>query len=136
MKLDDVDERIIALLGKDSRTPNVALAKELGLTEGAVRWRIKRLVRQGIIRRFTIDVAVPAAAFAVLMLKAEGDTKKMMSAVSSLGIHRDAYEISGEYDGCMILYGSTVKEIDRKIDRIRKVKGVADTRTFLSFGRY
>jgi Lrp/AsnC family transcriptional regulator of lysine biosynthesis len=136
MKPDETDEKIIELLKLDARASNVAIAKKLGLTEGAVRWRIKRLVEGGVVRRFTVELSGGGSNFAVLMVKCKGETKKMMAAVSSLKIHRDAYEISGEYDGCVILEGASVEEIDRKIDAIRKLREVADTRTYISFRRW
>ncbi|MFH0884999.1 MAG: Lrp/AsnC family transcriptional regulator [Candidatus Micrarchaeota archaeon] len=136
MKVDSVDERILETLKSDSRASNVSIAKSLGLTEGAVRWRIKRMMETGIIRRFTVELSGDASTFAILMIKAKGETKKMMSEIIALKAHRDAYEISGEYDGCVILEGSSVEDIDRKIDLIRKVKEVAETRTFISFGKW
>jgi len=136
MKIDSVDERILEALKADSRASNVSIAKSLGITEGAVRWRIKRMVESGIIRRFTAEISGGAATFAILMIKAKGETKKMMSEIIALKAHRDAYEISGEYDACVILEGSSVEDIDRKIDVIRKVKEVAETRTFISFGKW
>ncbi|MFN7991370.1 MAG: Lrp/AsnC family transcriptional regulator [Candidatus Micrarchaeia archaeon] len=136
MKVDETDESIIAALKKDSRASNVSIGKALGITEGAVRWRVARLLRAGIIRSFTIDVSEGANTFAILMVKARGETKKMMSSISSLSVHRDAYEISGEYDGCLIIEGPSVGAIDQKIDSIRKLKEVADTRTFISFRRW
>ena len=136
MKLDAVDERILETLKADSRTSNVSIAKSLGISEGAVRWRIKKMVENGIIRRFTAEISGGATTFAVLMIKARGETKRMMAAIAGLKIHRDAYEISGEYDCCIILEGSSMEDIDQRIDQIRKVKEVADTRTFISFGRW
>src|SRR4030095_2352289 len=136
MSLDDADRKMLEILSKDSRTSNVAIAKSLGLTEGAVRWRMKRLIDSGVIRAFTVEVAESASNYAVLMIKAKGETKKMMSQIVSLGVHMDAYEISGEYDGCVILEGASMEDIDSKIDKIRKVKEVADTRTFITFRRW
>jgi DNA-binding Lrp family transcriptional regulator len=136
MKLDAADERIIVMLKADSRASNVSIAKALGITEGAVRWRIKKMLESGIIRRFTVEVSGAAGTYAVLMVKAKGETKRMMASVAALHVHLDAYEISGEYDGCIILEGASVEDIDRKIDAIRQCPEVADTRTFISFGRY
>lgn len=133
MKPDETDEKIIGMLRKDSRTSNVAIAGRLGLTEGAVRSRIKKLVEGKVIRRFSVDLAGTASNFALLMVKAKGETKKLMSAVTSLGIHHDAYEISGEFDACIILEGSSVEAIDRKIDRIRALKEVSGTKTHIAF---
>ncbi len=136
MKLDDTDAKIIEMLKKDARTSNTSIARSIGLTEGAVRFRIRKLAASGVIRRFTVEVSEEASTFAVLMVKARGETKRMMGAISDLGVQKDAYEISGEFDGCIILEGAAVDEIDRKIDRVRKLKEVADTRSFISFRRW
>ena len=135
MKLDDKDLKILTILKENARTPNVEIAKTVGLTEGAVRHRIDNLVSKGTIERFTITTS-GAAYFGVVMLKARGETKKMMADVAKLDVTRDAYEISGEHDGCVILEGNTLEEVDGKIDRIRKLKAVKETRTFISFKRW
>jgi DNA-binding Lrp family transcriptional regulator len=136
MKTDETDEKIIEMLKKNARASNVEIARSAGITEGAVRFRIKRMVEGGLISRFTIELSGGGSNYAVLMVKAKGETKKMMAAVSMLGIHHDAYEISGEYDGCVVLEGPSMESIDGKIDKIRKLKEVADTRTYISFKRW
>jgi Lrp/AsnC family transcriptional regulator of lysine biosynthesis len=132
----DKDKEIISLLRSNSRMSNVEIATKLGITEGAVRSRIKKLMGSGAIRRFTIETSEGTGRYAVLMAKSKSDTKRMMADISRLGLHNDAYEISGEYDACIILHGASVEEIDEKIDEIRKLKSVADTRTYISFRRY
>lgn len=135
MKLDEKDELILDILKRNARTPNVEIAKSVRLTEGAVRNRIEQLQKKGVIRRFTIDVS--AGGFSgIIMLKARGETKKMMEEIHSSGIPKDAYEISGEYDGCAIVEGSSLEEVDSKIDRLRRLKSVADTRTFIPFRKW
>ncbi len=115
---------------------NTELSKHLEMTEGAIRSRIKRLVDSGVIKKFTIDSSTEVQSYAVLMAKAKTETKKMMKEITSKKLHFDAYEISGEYDGCIILSGNTIEEIDKKIDVIRKLPSVSETRTFISFGRW
>ncbi len=63
----DVDQRIIAALRRDARTSNVALAKALGLSEGAVRRRIDNLVASGAIR-FTISADAAATGLPTVAL--------------------------------------------------------------------
>jgi DNA-binding Lrp family transcriptional regulator len=70
------------------------------------------------------------------MVKSKDETKRMMAAISELGICYDSYEISGEFDGCLILDGSSIEDIDNKIDKLRKISNVADTKTFVSFRRW
>jgi Lrp/AsnC family transcriptional regulator, regulator for asnA, asnC and gidA len=49
INLDSIDEAIIALLQADGRLSNRAVARELGLSEGAIRTRLKRLTEEGAI---------------------------------------------------------------------------------------
>ncbi len=136
MKIDEKDQKILSLLKKNSKMSNIDISKKLGITEGAVRSRIKKLLDTKTIRRFTIDTSSSSVLFAVLMAKAKTETKKMMEDIHNLAVHFDAYEISGEYDGCIILEAENMEEIDKKIDLIRKLKSVSETRTFISFGRW
>jgi Lrp/AsnC family transcriptional regulator for asnA, asnC and gidA len=49
-RLDEVDRSIVAFLSTDARTSNRHIATELGVTEGTVRARIKRMEEEGQIR--------------------------------------------------------------------------------------
>ena len=131
MKLDEKDSKILELLKKNSRASNTELSRKVGLSEGAVRQRIKSLQQKGAIKRFTIETAEAAGSQAVLMATVKGDTKKFMKQVSDLGIMREGFEISGAYDACIILTAENVSELDKKIDQIRALKAVSDTRTFI-----
>ncbi|MEK6979539.1 MAG: Lrp/AsnC family transcriptional regulator [Candidatus Micrarchaeota archaeon] len=137
MKLDDTDVHILSFLKQNSRISNVEIAKAVGLTEGAVRHRIEVLTASRAIERFTIETrGASASYYAVVMLKARADTKKMMAEVAVHKIAKETYEISGEYDGCLILEGASLTEIDSKIDRLRKLRSVADTKTFIVLKRW
>lgn len=48
-QLDDLDRQLIDLLAQDARVSNRRIASELGVTEGTVRGRIKRLQQDGLI---------------------------------------------------------------------------------------
>ncbi len=50
IELDEIDQRIIALLREDGRQPYRSLARELELTESMVRARIKRLEESNTMR--------------------------------------------------------------------------------------
>ena len=49
IQLDDLDEQLIKLLSRDARVSNRKIAAELGVTEGTVRGRIKRLQSDQLI---------------------------------------------------------------------------------------
>lgn len=48
--LDELDHQLIDRLGEDARVSNREIARELGLTEGTIRSRLKRLFDNQVIR--------------------------------------------------------------------------------------
>lgn len=50
VQLDDLDRRIIDVLTEDARISNRQIASQLGVTEGTIRGRIKRLEQDNLIR--------------------------------------------------------------------------------------
>ena len=48
--MDELDTRIIALLQEDGRASNAGIARRVGVSEGTVRRRLKRLVQEEYIR--------------------------------------------------------------------------------------
>ncbi len=49
-RLDEVDKSIVAQLSRDARVSNGQIAGEIGVTEGTVRARIKRMEEEKLIR--------------------------------------------------------------------------------------
>ncbi len=56
--MDDLDARIISLLQSDGRASNAGIARDVGVSEGTVRRRLKRLVTEEYIR--VVALADPA----------------------------------------------------------------------------
>ena len=61
--LDEVDRRILVLLSEDSRRSQRALARELGMSAPAVRERIGRLERLGVIRGYGVQLDWSAVGY-------------------------------------------------------------------------
>lgn len=55
-KLDDIDLAILAALQRDGRLPNVALAREVGLSATPCAERVRALEAAGIIRGYGADL--------------------------------------------------------------------------------
>ena len=53
--MDELDRKIIALLQIDGRASNAKIAREVGVSEGTVRRRLRRLVQEDVIK----VIAVP-----------------------------------------------------------------------------
>ncbi|MBI4337132.1 MAG: Lrp/AsnC family transcriptional regulator [Chloroflexi bacterium] len=48
--MDELDRKIIGILQENGRASNARIAREVGVSEGTVRRRLKRLVQDGIIK--------------------------------------------------------------------------------------
>ena len=48
--MDELDVKISALLKEDARASNASIAREVGVSEGTVRRRLKRLIQEGFVR--------------------------------------------------------------------------------------
>jgi len=57
--------QILEALRQNSRTPFLELARRFGVSETAVRKRVRKLEQQGIIRKYTIEVDPRKAGFQV-----------------------------------------------------------------------
>ena len=126
--MDEIDAKILSILKKDSRTKYVKIAEIVGLTEGAVRRRIKKLVERGIIRRFTIETTSEVEG--IILIKT--DPTKTREVVSKIrGIADKVFELSGGYDIAAFIQTQTIEELNRKVDEVRAIPAVLDTNTLI-----
>jgi Lrp/AsnC family leucine-responsive transcriptional regulator len=54
--LDRIDSEILAILRDDARIPYQTLGQRVHLSANAAADRVRRLIRLGVIRRFTVDI--------------------------------------------------------------------------------
>ena len=132
-KVDETDERIIHILQTDSRKAFVDIANEIGLSESAVRRRVKNLVDKSIIRRFTIELEASdrTSAITLISVASTADTSAVSNQLMSLNGVKVVYEITGQYDIAAIIAAPAITDINKCIDDIRKIEGVSDTDTVI-----
>lgn len=131
--LDPIDEKIISILKINSRQPFVEIAKEIGLSESAIRRRVKNLMDTKIIKRFSVELDNKnrTSAITLISVTSTSDTSTVSTALMSLNGVEVIYEITGQYDIAAIISSSSVAEINRCIDDVRRIEGVSDTNTVI-----
>jgi DNA-binding Lrp family transcriptional regulator len=113
MPLDELDLRILRKLRENCIRPFVRLARELGVAEGTIRHRVKRLVKDGVIRRFTVDLnaeslGLPVLAFMVLSVRGED----VPSVAERLSQHDNVLEVHGIHSAGDLLVKVRAKSLD------------------------
>ncbi len=133
MSRDKTDEIIIEMLKKDSRQSFVEIGQKIGLSESAVRRRVKNLTDGGIIKKFTIETGDNNATSAIILISVDSstDTSKVSTKLSKLQGVYTVYEITGQYDIATVIRAPNITEINACIDALRKVPGVFDTNTVI-----
>jgi DNA-binding Lrp family transcriptional regulator len=131
--LDKIDEKIVNILKTDSRKAFVEIAQEVGLSESAVRRRVKNLVDSGTIKKFTIEMGVSnkTSAITLISVSPSTDTSKVSEKLKSLKGVDVVYEITGQYDIVAIVSAPTITEINKCIDEVRRIEGIDDTNTVI-----
>jgi Lrp/AsnC family transcriptional regulator, regulator for asnA, asnC and gidA len=131
--IDETDEKIIHIMQGDSRRAFVEIANEVGLSESAVRRRVKNLVDSGAIKRFTIELGASdkTSAITLISVASTADTSAVSDRLMKLPGVEVVYEITGQYDIAAIIAAPAIVEINKCIDEIRKIDGVSDTNTVI-----
>jgi DNA-binding Lrp family transcriptional regulator len=131
--LDEIDRKIIKILKEDGRAGYINIGKKVGLSEGAVRKRIKTLIETGIIRSFTVKVSVAEGAEAIAFLSVNPSlpTQEVSRRIHEISNVETVYEVTGEYDIVAVIGGMNVVEVNECVEKIRRVEGIMKTNTMI-----
>lgn len=132
MKIDDIDHDIIAVLRKNSRSSIRDIAQELKLRHSTVHVRMQKLVRNGIIEKFTVKLNNKAINenFIVFVFIA---TEKMIDNKAFTDNHiKEVFGITGEYDLLMKCKFQDIEEFNQFLLDFRKKYGLKKTLTMIS----
>jgi DNA-binding Lrp family transcriptional regulator len=131
--MDEIDRKIIQILKQNGRATYGEIGKAVGLSEGAVRKRIKDLISSGVIRRFTLKLSLSEGAEAIALVSVNPSIPTSEISARLLKIpHVDTvYEVTGEYDIAIIISAMSITEVNECIEKIRRIDGVIKTNTMI-----
>ena len=132
--MDELDEKILKALKDDGRASHTEIGKRVGLSEGAVRKRIKALLDSGAISKFTVQLGFTKGAKAVALVSVDPQIptsavpKNLKKKIPGLEV---VYEITGQYDIAVVVSTLNIAEVNRCVEQIRTVRGVTNTNTMI-----
>ena len=130
--MDNIDEHILQILRQDSRLAFVDIASRVGLSEAAVRRRVSNLVKEGTIKRFTVDVDEPqtaTSAITYVSVSPSSPTADVSKKLKSVKGVETIYETTGPFDIAAIIRGASISEVNKSVEEIRRLGGVLKTET-------
>ncbi len=135
VKLDETEKKIMHLLQKDGRQSFVDMADEVGVTEGTVRRKFYRLVREGIIEiagvsnPFKIGFASPA--FIALNVE-PGSIKDVAERIAELDQLHYVGLTTGNFDIIVQgLFSSNEELAQFVLESLSTIEGIKEINTSL-----
>lgn len=131
-QLDQTDRILITALQVDGRLRLEDLARRVELAPSSVHDRLRRLQRDGVIRRWTIDVAPEALGLTVLAtvgVRASRPCSELAGALEQVREIEECYSVAGQLSMILKLRASSTEHLLAIIERLRQLPGVEGTET-------
>jgi DNA-binding Lrp family transcriptional regulator len=137
MRAPDVtDRKILALLNENARRTLADIGEHVSLSIAAVKRRIDRLEREGVIRGYSaiVDTSKLGERIDVLVevycadRTAPADVRTSVEKIPEVV---EAFTVSGEPDALLRLRVDTIGHLERVVERLRRDPNVVRTRTMI-----
>jgi len=135
-----LDMKIIKTLQADARKPIIRLAREVDANEATVRRRIDKLMKEGIIERFTVVLnyhKLGRAIKAFIGLRVQ--PAKLREIVDHLSKHPDIqvlYRTSGDTDIIAEVIVEKMEDLNKFLEEELSLEGILGTIVTIVIGPY
>lgn len=132
--MDDIDREIVALLRRDARRSYGDIGGRVGLSAPAIKRRVDRLERDGVILGYTAVVdrrafGWHAEAFVDLYCDGAMAADAIRRAVESEPEVVSAHTVAGEASALLHVMAEDTKGLEQVLERIRAKDGIMRTVT-------
>jgi|TARA_B110000263_G_scaffold110896_1_gene96978 Lrp/AsnC family transcriptional regulator for asnA, asnC and gidA len=134
--MDELDRKIISLLERDGRASNAQIARDVGVSEGTVRRRLKRLISEQIINVIALPDPRKLGYNSEALIGVQVDPDKVdevASKMANLEHTRWVTITTGSYDVFAWATLPNAESLGRFLrDEVGAIDGVRRTETFVN----
>jgi DNA-binding Lrp family transcriptional regulator len=128
MQLDDTDQRLLAVLLEDARISQRGLAQRIGVAQGTITNRLRRLEELGVIKGYTVLLEPESIGWSMTVITGLRIEKGSMINVQQ-NIAADprvfaVYDVTGDYDSMVLARVKSRKDLDDLTKTVFTLKGV------------
>ena len=139
--LDNIDLKLLKELKENARENIASLSRKVGIPRTTVHYRIKKLVEDGIIEKFTVKpnykkLDLGTTAFILVRYEPESglNQREVAKRIAALDGVYEVHIIAGEWDLLIKVRAPTSEEVGKiVVDRLREIRGIGQTVTMVSF---
>ena len=118
-KLDNYDMKILGILTIDCRTPDRQIGKKVGLSGVAVKSRITKMIKSGVIQNFTVKVEPPSLGYGVIYMIIPSDNEAgIVKKLKLVGEPFFVVPCLGDITACAIV---VEKDLEQKIELVKNL---------------
>ncbi|MBU0614550.1 MAG: Lrp/AsnC family transcriptional regulator [Nanoarchaeota archaeon] len=133
MELDDVDKDIINTKIMDSTLSYREVAKKVKVSVATVMNRIKRLEKEGVIKRYTTIVDYDKIGYDVeVMVEVRISKGKLFQVEKEIATHKNVfgvYDMTGDFDASIMARFKNRRQMDAFLKKIQTYDFVERTNT-------
>lgn len=132
MTIDPTDQLLVDALQHDAAQRLEDLARKVQLVPSSVHERIRRLEREGVIRRWTIDLDAAALGLGVLAyigIRASRPCSELLPALESIETIEECHSVAGELSMLLKVRVAGTAALLQLTDRLRQIPGIEGTET-------
>jgi len=131
VSLDEIDHKIIEILRKDARTPFTEVGRELDISDATVHVRVKRMMNDDIIKRYTLVVAEEVfgkkVSGFVMLNVTPGSLEDVVEQLLDMECVNEIFEIHGPNDLILKIWGTDLDEMRDYLMKIREIPNIASS---------
>ena len=125
--MDFRDRVILSVLSENARTSFSEIARRLGVTEAAVRKRVQKLEREGVIRGYSVVLDPRKTGKVVSLTGVDVEPEHLVRVSHKIGgmeCVRRAWFSSGDHTIMAEIVCDSTRELENAHVRLGKIKGV------------
>jgi DNA-binding Lrp family transcriptional regulator len=140
LRIDDVDQQIIALLREDARSSYAEIGAKVALSAPAVKRRVDRMRVAKVIRGYTTIIDQKALgwtteAFVELFCTGKTSPDQLAAAARRHPAVVGAYTVAGEADALVHLRAADISGLEQALERLRAEPFVMSTKSMVVLSR-
>ncbi|SMQ75159.1 transcriptional regulator, AsnC family [Plantibacter sp. VKM Ac-1784] len=138
--MDNLDRGIIDLLRQNSRAGYGDIGTVVGLSASAVKRRVDRLVADGVIQSFTIQVdptvdGMQTEAYVELFCRGTVSPNELLRILSGVPEVVDAGTVTGSADAIVHMRARNIPALEDALEKVRIAPNVDHTRSAIVLTR-
>jgi DNA-binding Lrp family transcriptional regulator len=138
-RLDETDLVLLGALQEQGRIRLEELARMVGLAVSSVHERLRRLQRNGVIRKWTIDIDPAALGLPVLAMIGVHSSRpcsELVDGLTEIPEIEECLAVAGRLSMIVKVRARNPEHLLTLVERIRRVPGVENTETTIVLRTY